>query len=109
LPTDRLIVLHNRFLFGAPSSTGEASPDHSCLLSPRQAKIALKRAKRKDFYKILGVSQDADEDEIKKAYKKMALKYHPDRHSMSSEEEKKEAERMFKVRDHDDDDDAYSC
>lgn len=62
----------------------------------REAQVQLKRSKQKDFYKILGVSRDATENEIKKSYRKSALKWHPDRHANSSEEEKTEAEKIFR-------------
>lgn len=39
--------------------------------------MQLKRSKRKDLYAILGVAQDASESEIKSAYRKAALKFHP--------------------------------
>ena len=62
----------------------------------REAQIQLKRSKQKDFYKILGVKRDATEAEIKKSYRKAALKWHPDRHANSSEEDKTKAETSFR-------------
>lgn len=50
----------------------------------------------KDFYKILGVEKNASGDEIKKAYRKMAFKYHPDQQQGKSDSEKKDAEAKFK-------------
>ncbi|KAL4715100.1 hypothetical protein ACJJTC_012147 [Scirpophaga incertulas] len=61
-----------------------------------EAKIALKKSKRKDYYKILGVDKSASEDDIKKAYRKRALVHHPDRHSGASDTERREQERQFK-------------
>lgn len=62
----------------------------------RQAEALLKRSKTKDLYKILGLARSCDAKDIKKAYRKLALQYHPDRHTGSSEEQRAEAEKQFK-------------
>jgi len=49
-----------------------------------------------DPYEVLGLQRGASEAEVKKAYKKLALKYHPDRHMNASSEEKANAEKKFK-------------
>jgi DnaJ family protein C protein 7 len=69
------------------------SSDYSSSL--KNAKLELKKSKRKDLYKILDVAKNADEDEIKKAYKKQALRWHPDKHH-DSDEDHREAEKRFK-------------
>mmetsp|Transcript_27521 Transcript_27521/g.42093 ORF Transcript_27521/g.42093 Transcript_27521/m.42093 type:complete len:475 (+) Transcript_27521:711-2135(+) len=62
----------------------------------QQAKIQLKRAGRKDLYKLLGISRDATDNEIKKAYRKLALKYHPDRQNSGTAQDKEQAEAKFR-------------
>lgn len=54
---------------------------------------------KRDYYEILGVGRDADENEIKKAYRKLAMKYHPDRNpgDKTAEEKFKEINEAYEV------------
>lgn len=54
---------------------------------------------KKDYYEVLGVERNASEDEIKKAYRKIAIKYHPDRNpgNKEAEEKFKEAAEAYDV------------
>ena len=45
-------------------------------------------AETKNLYEILGVSKDATDDEIKKSYRKLSLKYHPDRQAGKTDKER---------------------
>src|SRR5437868_8500498 len=54
---------------------------------------------KRDYYEILGVSKNASADEIKKAYRKVAMQYHPDRNpgDKASEEKFKEAAEAYEI------------
>jgi molecular chaperone DnaJ len=54
---------------------------------------------KRDYYEVLGISKSASADEIKKAYRKVAMQYHPDRNpgDKSAEEKFKEAAEAYEV------------
>ena len=54
---------------------------------------------KRDYYEVLGVNRDASDDDIKKAYRKLAMKHHPDRNpdSKESEDKFKEAKLAYEI------------
>ena len=56
-------------------------------------------ANKRDYYETLGLSRDASEEDIKKSYRKLAMKHHPDRNpdSKDAEEKFKEAKEAYEM------------
>ncbi|KAI0121612.1 hypothetical protein BJ170DRAFT_127665 [Xylariales sp. AK1849] len=63
------------------NKAAEARPDKKNTVNAllQKAQVALKRSKTKDYYKVLGVANDADERQIKSAYRKLSKVHHPDK------------------------------
>ena len=66
--------------------------NHEFRDTAQRAEAALKQSKSKDYYKILGVPRSAGEAEFKRAYRKLALEWHPDK---VAEEQKEAASKKF--------------
>jgi DnaJ family protein C protein 3 len=60
-----------------------------------RAEAALKQSKNKNYYKILGVPRDVSAKDIKKAYRKQALEWHPDKHADKEESAREEINKKF--------------
>lgn len=62
----------------------------------REARNALQRSQSSNYYDILDIDRKATQEDIKKAYKKLALIHHPDKHSDAPPNEKEEQQEIFK-------------
>ena len=74
----------------------ELDPHTSYKQKMRDVQRLEKEAKKKDYYGTLGLAKDATDTDIKKAYRTLAIKHHPDKNRDKPEAERIEADRLFK-------------
>lgn len=86
---DEALRIFRDALEAAPD--GENEVKQNARKRVKQAEVALKQSKEKNYYKILGLPRTATAKDIKKAYRALALEWHPDKNT----DNKEEAERMF--------------
>jgi len=86
--------------FQHAAQAGDQEAHQGAQKAQHQARLA----RRKDYYKVLGVSKTADRMEIKRAYRKLAMSWHPDKNPGNLEAEKKfkEIGEAFNVLSNDD-------
>ncbi len=100
----RLQLLH--YLFGLAQSDGKIDPTETETIRQIASYMGISAADFESIkamfvknassaYKILEISEDASDEEVKKAYRKMAVKYHPDKVSHLGEEVQQEAKKKF--------------
>lgn len=100
----RIQMLH--YLFGIAKADGNVSPAEIRLLQQIAAQMGIPNMdftsvqnmfhrERDSDYKVLGIEKSATDEEIKKAYRKMAIRYHPDKVAQMGEEYQKGAKEKF--------------
>lgn len=78
-------------------STNSSSSQHSSSSSSHRYRSTSYSGSYRDPYRVLGITRSATNEEVKKAYRSLAMKYHPDRVATLGEEVRKNAEEQFRI------------